>query len=250
MSGEPPRAQNASRTASPERYRCYQRDVARRVIVPFLREHGVALQGRRVLDVGCGFGGMMSVWTECGAVPVGVDMNLGRLKSLDGHLVAGDVSALPFRSDSFDFVCAHDCVEHVPGTRLALQEIYRVLVPSGLAFIAFPPFYGPYGGHQHGCRTLARFLPYGHLLPQGLWLRLAASEIYARSFLGLARLSMRKFENAAASAGFRTAACRVFLLRPEVALRWNVVSLPSSFLGDLPVVRELLASGVFYLVVK
>jgi SAM-dependent methyltransferase len=243
---EDPSDKSCGRTASPERYRAYQRDIARRVILPFLKSRGVDLVGKRLLDVGCGYGGMEDVWAEAGASPVGLDINPERIKGLSGEFVAGDIRSLPFGPGTFDIVLAHDCIEHVPATSDVLAEIKRVLAPGGAVFVSFPPFLGPYGGHQHGSPTWVKYFPYGHLLPRRIWLKLADAPAYVRSFEGLARLSMRRFETAAREAGFRIRARRSFIVRPEVALRMGLASIPAGPAEAIAPAMEFLITGVFY----
>lgn len=238
---------SAGRTASPERYRDYQRDIAGRVILPFLSSRGVTLAGKSLLDVGCGYAGMEDVWAAAGASPVGLDINPERLAGLGGRFVAADVRSLPFAPAAFDLVVAHDCVEHVADTAAVLAEMRRVLAPGGAAFVSFPPFFGPYGGHQHGSPNWAKYFPYGHLLPRGLWLTLANAPAYVRSYEGLARLSMRRFERAARDAGLAVRARRSFLVRPEVALRAGLPTIPAGPLEAIAPATEFIITGVFYL---
>jgi len=239
-----------ARLASRNAYRRYQERIASQVIVPSLARDGIALAGNRLLDVGCGTGGMMPVWRENGADPVGVDTDVARLKGLPEACVAGDVLSLPFADESFRIVVAHDCLEHVGETARALAEIARVLSPVGVAFVTFPPFFSAYGAHQHASPTFAKFFPFGHLLPARLWLALAGHGPYRKMFAKLSRLSMSRFERAVPAAGLRVRTRRAFLVRPEVALRWRVPAVPAPLVAAVPLLRELVVTGVFYLLQK
>lgn len=51
---------------------------------------------------------------------------------------AADLTALPFRDESFDFaICSH-VLEHVEDDRAAMAELFRVLVPGGRAVVMVP----------------------------------------------------------------------------------------------------------------
>jgi predicted SAM-dependent methyltransferase len=51
---------------------------------------------------------------------------------------AADLTALPFRDDSFDFaICSH-VLEHIEDDRAAMDELFRVLVPGGRAVVMVP----------------------------------------------------------------------------------------------------------------
>ena len=239
-----------SRFASAEDYRRYQTDIARTAVLPLVAQAGLGLEGKRLLDVGCGNGGMTAAWREAGARCVGVDADERRLKGGCETLVAGDVRRLPFRDGAFDVVIAHDCLEHVKDTGDALGEIARVLAPDGAAFISFPPFSSPYGGHQQGSRSWVRLVPYGHLLPEALWLAMARRVRYGEMFAGLAHLSMGRFERAVGRAGLSVAWSRFYLLRPEAAQRSGYRTVAAPVVGRIPLVRELLVGGAFYLLRK
>ena len=207
---------------------------------------GIELAGRRLLDVGCGAGGMTEVWRQEGAETVGLDVDAARFTGAEGDFIAGDIRAMPVGGSSFDLVFAHDVLEHVLELPQALEEIARVLVPGGRAFVSFPPFYGPYGGHQQGHGGVAKLIPYGHLLPRRLWLSIASSDAYQRMFDGLGRLSVGTFERMVGESPLRRVARRAYLVRPEVALRTGLPVVESSALAGLATLREFLLGAVFY----
>lgn len=60
------------------------------------------------------------------------------LEAGDGVAVRLDLTAVGIRSASLDVVLAFDVLEHIPGDRAALREIYRVLRPGGVAFLSVP----------------------------------------------------------------------------------------------------------------
>ncbi len=231
-------------------YRRYQHDVAERAVLPFLRRFGVDIAGRRLLDLGCGNAGMTSLYREKGAVAVGIDRDWGRMAGAPGLLVAGDALNLPFKSGSFELVIAHDLVEHVCDVAMVLREIGRVLSQDGLAFVSFPPFFGPYGGHQQGARGPARLLPFGHLLPEALWLSLVSCERYHKMFGGLGRLSISEFDRAVKHSSLAVARRQLHLVRPEVALRLGLPVIECGLFCSLPVVGEFITGGAFYLLSK
>ncbi len=65
-------------------------------------------------------------------VYAGVDLG-ARAKS-----ARADMTAIPFRSDSFDLVVSSHVLEHVENERAALAEIARVLAPGGRGLIMVP----------------------------------------------------------------------------------------------------------------
>jgi len=94
--------------------------------------------GDRLLEVGCGTG---ALWrANAGRVPAGValtltDRSAGMLDrardAIHASHVTADVSALPFRSDSFDIAVANHMLYHAADPSRAIAELARVLAPTG-----------------------------------------------------------------------------------------------------------------------
>lgn len=105
---------------------------------------GIDLSGKRVLDIGCGIGGLDQVLVELGAAQVvGVDVagplvGLGRKRiaaaGLGGRIelqVVQPEAPLPFGDGIFDAVFTKDAWLHVIDKRALLGEVLRVLKPGG-----------------------------------------------------------------------------------------------------------------------
>jgi len=52
--------------------------------------------------------------------------------------VHADICNLPFKDNEFDFILCNHVLEHIPDDHKAMQEIYRVLKPSGTAILQIP----------------------------------------------------------------------------------------------------------------
>ena len=125
-------------------------------VIAFLERAGVTVRGR-VLDAGCGGGGMpLSLAEEASAV-VGIDpaerfqdagVRLGRERGLRHlHFALADGMALPFRDASFDLVLSHAVIEHVADAPLYLRECARVLAPDGHVYLSTAPYLSLAGAH-------------------------------------------------------------------------------------------------------
>src|SRR5262245_54047621 len=67
------------------------------------------LQGKRVLDIGCGAGVFLRLVADRGAEPVGIDASesliaLAGRRVPEGELQVGDMESLPYDDDDFDLV--------------------------------------------------------------------------------------------------------------------------------------------------
>lgn len=96
----------------------------------------------RILDLGCGDGINMEILRDLGVKHVvGVDVSnrlveLARQRMSFAVFVQGSAKKLPVRDQSFDVVFVDSVFHHLETYNAAIQEIYRVLVPSGrLCFI-------------------------------------------------------------------------------------------------------------------
>ena len=52
--------------------------------------------------------------------------------------VKADICDLPFKNNSFDFIICNHVLEHIQDDTKAMQELYRVLAPSGTAIVQVP----------------------------------------------------------------------------------------------------------------
>lgn len=99
----------------------------------------------RLLDVGCGAGGMMVAAARQGVEAVGVDIALRWLViarkhlescGLEGHLICADAEALPFADGGFTRVVATDVVEHACDPDAFVTGCGRQLAEGGRLWIS------------------------------------------------------------------------------------------------------------------
>ncbi|MES1151140.1 MAG: methyltransferase domain-containing protein [Dongia sp.] len=105
---------------------------------------GLDLQGRKVLDIGCGLGGLDEVLAgEFGATVTGVDVaqlivKLGQERiarsALKDRIAIRliEPGPLPFADASFDVVFGKDAWLHIPDKASFFAEVSRVLKPGGI----------------------------------------------------------------------------------------------------------------------
>lgn len=96
--------------------------------------------GERIVDVGCGSGGLVAAAAAAGFRVTGVDIALRWLviaaKRLEeagcsARLICADIERPPFPVASFDSAAAIDLIEHLAGPDEALAEISALLVEGG-----------------------------------------------------------------------------------------------------------------------
>ena len=99
---------------------------------------GLALAGRRVLDVGCGTARRLVNAREAGAaVAVGVDLTPEMLAQATNEqlLAAADVRALPVATAAFDVVWCRLVLGHVADLGAAYGELARCCAPGGVVLV-------------------------------------------------------------------------------------------------------------------
>ena len=115
----------------------------------------VGLEGRSILEVGCGRGATLLEFARRGANVVGLDYSeealaiCEKLKSCDGiagraTFVNADATRMPFPANSFDFVFSVGLVEHFEDPMTILSEQHRVLRTGGYLLVKVPQKYTLY----------------------------------------------------------------------------------------------------------
>jgi ubiquinone/menaquinone biosynthesis C-methylase UbiE len=97
--------------------------------------------GNKILDIGCGPGGMFLTLAAYGEV-YGADISenaifYARKKNIAKELVLAPANDLPFADNTFDVVAYFDLLYHqwIQDDNVALKEINRVLAPGGTIII-------------------------------------------------------------------------------------------------------------------
>jgi SAM-dependent methyltransferase len=152
----------------------------------------LSLEGRRILDIGCGIGTFVRRLREFSPQVYGVDVDSERVRRGAGEvpnlaLAAGE--QLPFADGTFDLVLLHEVIEHVKDDGAALSEATRVLRPGGHICIFCPNRLYPFETHGVflGQRYVFGNIPLINWLPDPLRERLVP---HARAYtkVGLRRL--------------------------------------------------------------
>lgn len=114
-------------------------------------ERVVALEGAKVLEVGCQAGSALVALDQLGADPVGIDVDAktvaGAQLRAEGYQAklraeVGTASEMSFSTGEFDIVVSFDVLEHVPDKLAMLHEIVRVLRPGGVLMLSAPNRFG------------------------------------------------------------------------------------------------------------
>lgn len=239
----------------------YEYDVMARYLLPLMQSWGTKVKDATVLDVGCGDGGGISAMYDAGMHCKGFDLeqpyidlahamsNGRKMEMFVGSIYADPV---PLKGETFDYVILHDVFEHIERKTYVLETLKQYLKPGGQLIITFPPYYSAFGAHHQFLKAKFRRLPFFHLLP------FAISSVVPRlkgetphmveEIQKLARLKMGigKFERLVAETGYAVDRKKFYLIGPN-HIRFGLTPVGAGPIGSTPLVRELLVSGVVYL---
>ena len=123
---------------------------------------GAGRRPRRILDAGCGTGGMLARLARQGEV-TGMDFSklaLGFARRRDvAPLLRGSVERLPFQEETFDLIVSLDVLYHrgVSSDLAALREFRRCLRPGGRIVLNLPAFEALRSSHDAAIHTARRY---------------------------------------------------------------------------------------------
>lgn len=98
-------------------------------------------QGSKVLDVGCGQGVALELFSKKGFDPIGITLNKEDclICNQKGYTVYEmDQSFLEFKDEKFDLIWCRHCIEHSIFPFFTLSELFRTLRPKGYLYIEVP----------------------------------------------------------------------------------------------------------------
>ena len=258
----------AERFDNPFAYSEYEYKLARDFIIPELDCIGMNLKGKKLADVGCGFGGCSVAFAESKVKCTSFDLSkhqieiankFAKLKKVKIRFFIDNICNLKTKGN-FDVIIFRDVVEYVDNPIKALKSLKKMLNRRGLIYITFPPWYGPYGGHQHHPDSITRFMPFVHLLPKCIYFNMLKNKrglmIKETNYLeevkkiSTNKISIIKFEKLIKRMGLRIFKKNLYILRPAFKIRYGTPIIRSGFFGKMPILNELITTGAEYILTK
>lgn len=118
------------------------------------------LQGRNVMEVGCGAGSQLLALAQLSNRVSGVDINREALavaanQGLNVYLHDIEQSALT--RSPYDIICMFDVLEHIHDDSKALANIRQSLAPNGLFIFSVPAYQFLFSGHDRKLKHFRRY---------------------------------------------------------------------------------------------
>lgn len=131
----------------------------RKIILTFLKKYLKKKHDLKIVDIGCGAGGMIDLLGYYGTV-TGVDKNkhiVHHNKKNGRKVYCGNLDKLNFSDNSFELVTLLEVLEHVNDDMKGLKEVYRILKPEGIFFISVPAFPILWSSHDYASHHKRRY---------------------------------------------------------------------------------------------
>lgn len=241
-------------------------------VIPFIEKTCALKASLRVLEIGCGEGGVLKPFIDKGCEVVGVDLDVMRIELANEFLAdeikqkqakfciqnVYDEDFLRQYLGYFDLIILKDVIEHIPNQENFIPYLKKLLRPAGQVYFGFPPWYMPFGGHQQvATGKWTSKLPYYHILPMWLykWILRQAKEkpniIQDLVEVKETGITIERFEKIVQQSGFSIVQKQLFLINPIYQFKFGLKprkQLP--LLGALPFIRNFITTCAYYTIEK
>lgn len=236
-------------------------------ILPFIEAAIPLKPGMRVLEIGCGEGGVLKAFLNKGLIGVGVELDEVRLIDA-GNWLADDIAEGKLKLVSkniyhcdvdkdlggkFNLIILKDVIEHIPEQKKLLAFMQQLLLANGIIFFGFPPWQMPLGGHQQILKNkwLSK-IPYYHLLPMPIYktiLKAAKENVQEMTEIKETGISIERFQKIVKETNYKILNKKHYLINPiyQYKFGWKPKQ-QFAFVQAVPWVRNFFTSCVYYVI--
>lgn len=242
--------------------------VTRDYILPFIQAVQNISEQTRVLEIGCGEGGVLKAFAEKGCHCTGMDLSVSKIENgkvlLSEEIDKQKIELFPadiydeevmqkFKG-KFDLIILKDTIEHIPDQEKIIRHLPVYLKKGGNVFFAFPPWRMPFGGHQQTSVRKPGQLPWIHLFPKKIYTAylkfVGESEETIKSLAEIydTRISISRFEKILKKTNFRIKRKRFYLINPIYRFKFKLTPKEQNkLIGNLPWIRDFFTTTAYYL---
>jgi SAM-dependent methyltransferase len=234
----------------------------RKFVVPYIDQLKQVSKGVRVLEIGCGTGGNLVPFLELGCEVTGVDISatsIERARQFLGPregltLIADDIYNRTEADGVFDVIIMRDVIEHIHNQEKFMAFVKRFMAPGAVFFLAFPPWYNPFGGHQQITKNrILSKLPFYHILPAFLYksiLRLGGESqhtIDALLEIKETGISLERFERICEKENFTIKRKTLYFINPNYETKFKLKPrVQTRLITSIPFVRNFFVTAGYY----
>lgn len=243
-------------------------NTSREYFVGYVRKTKPLTPQSKVLEIGCGEGGNLMPFAEIGCEVTGIDINGTKINNArqffeehhqSGTFVVSDFMKVQPPSnemEKYDLVIVNDVFEHIeqPYKLPFLKHMMLFMRTDAVAFLGFPGWQMPFGGHQQMCKGNLSKIPFLHLLPEKQYVRLLAkkgeSEGTINELLSIRRskVTIESFENLIDTLGLKVKDRTMWFINPHYKQKFHLYPVREIWpFTALPYVRNYYTTTVWYL---
>ncbi len=251
-----------------EKYFEEQVHTTEKYVIPFIHEIFLFNESKSILEIGCGEGGNLKPFLDLGSKVTGIDLSEGKIENakqfFKNHpqkenltLIAEDIYTTQSLGQ-FDLIIMRDVIEHIHDQEKFMSYVTKFLKPDGKFFLAFPPWYNPFGGHQQICKNkILSALPYYHILPRsfytGILKMFGESSGTIESLLEIKEtgITIERFQKILSQNNYKIEKRSFYFINPNYEIKFGLkprkqIQLISSLFG----LRNFLTTSCYYLISK
>ena len=241
---------------------------SKKYIIPFVESNFIIAKGVRVLEIGCGEGGVLKPFLDKGAISVGVEFDKPRIENgetwLANEIENGKLSFVTkdiydthveTLGGKFDIIILKDVIEHIHDQEKLLSRLKDFLNRDGIIFFGFPPWQMPFGGHQQLSQSQLSKVPYFHLFPRPIYkslLKLFKEKEHVINDLMEIKdtgISIERFETIVKKTGFKVVDKIHYLFNPIYEYKFNIKPRKQNkLISKIPFLRNFFTTCVYYII--
>lgn len=246
-----------------------QAATTKKYVIPYISEIKDIRPGMRILEIGCGEGGNLEPFIEVECEAYGIDYMQGRIDKAEQyfqmhpqrkrlHLICDDIYNRKADDGVFDVIIMRDVIEHIHNQEKFMGFVKKFMDEKSVFFLAFPPWYNPFGGHQQICKS--RFLsklPFFHILPAFLYkgiLKLAGENqktIDDLMEIKQTGISLERFERILKKENYRILKKTLYFINPNYEAKFGMKPrVQSKIFTSFPFFRNFTVTAGYYLISK
>ena len=253
-------------------YIAQQESNASAYLIPFIEKVLSIEKGLRVMEVGCGEGGVLKAFLNRGCTGVGIELLKGKAErakqTLQEEIDTGravvmnkniyDIDVKYDLEGLFDLIILKDVIEHIHDQDGILKRLRDFLKPGGRIFFGFPPWQMPFGGHQQvlAHRVLSK-TPYFHLLPtplyRGVLKAFGETEKSIKDTLEIKEtgITIERFERLIRKNQYSIDLRTFYLINPIYKYKFKLKPrVQFQLLASIPFFRNFVTTAMYYVVKK
>ena len=235
-------------------------------VIPFIGKTIIIDENLSVLEIGCGEGGNLKPFLDIGCKVTGVDLSEKKIENgkhfFSDHPHRNNLSLLAediYYSkalEQYDLIIMRDVIEHIHDQAKFMNYVKKYLKQGGMFFLAFPPWYNPFGGHQQICESkVLSKLPYYHILPRSVYggiLKLFNEQkdrIESLLEIKDTRITIERFQKILSDNNYMIEKKFFYFINPNYEIKFGLKPRKqSSIISSIPLLRNFVTTSCYYVI--